>query len=57
MITTIAMAAFTFSTFIIAIINLVRYKKYKSPVYSAIKIVSFIAGCVSMLTLETTKKS
>lgn len=54
MITTIAMAAFTFSTFIIAIINLVRYKKYKSPVYSAVKIVSFIAGCVSMLTLETT---
>jgi len=54
MITTIALAAYTFFTFIFAIINLVRYKKYKSPVYSAAKIISLIAGSVSMLTLETT---
>ena len=54
MITTIAMAAYTFFTFTFAIISLVRYKKYKSPVYSAAKCISLIAGAVSMLTLETT---
>jgi len=54
MITTIAMAAYTFFTFTFAIINIFRYRKYKSPVYSASKIISLIAGSVSMLTLETT---
>jgi len=54
MIITISMAAYTFVTFTFAIINLVRYKKYKSPVYSAAKIITLIAGVVSMLTLETT---
>jgi hypothetical protein len=53
-ITTIALAAYTFFTFIFAIINLVKYRKYKNPVYSAVKIISLIAGAVSMLTLETT---
>ena len=54
MITTIALAAYTFVTFTFAIINLVKYKKYKSPIYSAAKSISLIAGSVSMLTLETT---
>ena len=54
MITTIAMAAYTFFTFIFAIVNLVKYNKYKSPVYSSAKTISLIAGSVSMLTLETT---
>ena len=54
MITTIALAAYTFFTFISAIVNLVLYKKYNSPVYSAAKIITLIAACVSMLTLETT---
>lgn len=54
MITTIAMAAYTFFTFIFAIINLIKYKKYNSPVYSAAKTITLIAGAVSMLTLETT---
>ncbi|MBQ7973482.1 MAG: hypothetical protein IJ295_00800 [Clostridia bacterium] len=53
MITTIAMATFTFITFAFAIVDLVRYKKYQSPVYSAAKSINLIAGCVSMLTLET----
>ena len=52
-ITTIAMATYTFSTFTVAVVNLIRYRKYKSPVYSAAKIISLIAACVSMLTLET----
>ena len=54
MITTIALAAYTFFTFTFAIINLVKYRKYNSPVYSAAKSISLIAGAVSMLTLETT---
>ena len=54
MITTIAMAAYTFFTFTFAIINLVKYRKYNSPVYMAAKSISLIAGAVSMLTLETT---
>ena len=54
MITTIAIAAYTFFTFTFAIINLVKYRKYKSPVYSSAKSISLIAGAVSMLTLETT---
>ena len=54
MITTIAMALYTFITFTFGIINLVKYKKYKSPVYSSAKIISLIAGAVSILTLEST---
>ena len=54
MITTIALAAYTFFTFSFAVINLVRYRKYKSPVYSSAKTISLIAGAVSMLTLEST---
>lgn len=54
MITTIALAAYTFVTFTFAIINLVKYRKYKSPIYSAAKSISLIAGSVSILTLETT---
>lgn len=54
MITTIAMAAFTFVSFTLAIINLVKYRKYKSPIYSATKSISLISATVSILTLETT---
>ncbi|MBQ4141744.1 MAG: hypothetical protein IJD70_10435 [Clostridia bacterium] len=53
-ITTIAMAAYTFTTFTTAIINMVKYRKYQSPVYSASKAISFAAACVSMLTLTST---
>jgi len=53
-ITTIAMAAYTFTAFTTAIVNIVRYRKYKSPVYSASKAISLAAACVSMLTLEST---
>ncbi len=53
-ITTIAMAAYTFFTFTKAIVQLVRYRKYESPVYSASKIISLAAACVSMLTLTAT---
>lgn len=53
-ITTIAMAAYTFTAFTTAIINMVRYRKYNSPVYSASKAISLASACVSMLTLEST---
>lgn len=53
-ITTIALAAYTFASFASAITSMVGYKKYKSPVYSAAKNVSFAAACVSMLTLSAT---
>ena len=54
MITTIALAAYTFTTFTFAIINMVKYKKYNSPFYSAAKMITLISACVSILTLETT---
>ncbi len=53
-ITTIAMAAYTFFSFTMAIMNIVKYRKYGSPVYSASKAISLAAACVSMLTLEAT---
>lgn len=53
-ITTIAMAAYTFVTLTVAIISVVRYRKYNSPVYSASKAISLASACVSMLTLEST---
>lgn len=53
-ITTIAMAAYTFTSLTMAIINVVKYRKYNSPVFSASKAISLAAACVSMLTLEGT---
>ena len=53
-ITTIALAAYTFTAFTVAIINIVKYRKYNSPVYSASKAISLASACVSMLTLEAT---
>lgn len=53
-ITTIAMAAYTFTSLTMAIVNVVRYRKYNSPVFSASKAISLAAACVSMLTLEST---
>ena len=54
MITAIAMAAYTFTAFAVAIVNVVKYRKYNSPVYSASKAISLAAACVSMLTLTST---
>lgn len=52
-ITTLAMAAYTFTSLTLAIMNVVKYRKYQSPVLSASKAISLAAACVSMLTLET----
>lgn len=53
-ITTIAMATYTFVSFTTAIVNMVRYRKYNSPVFSASKAISLAAACVSMITLTST---
>ncbi len=53
-ITTIALAAYTFTSLTMSIINVFKYRKYNSPVYTASKAISLAAACVSMLTLEST---
>lgn len=53
-ITTIAIAAYTFYSLINAIVQVVRYRKYNSPVFSATKALSLITSSVSMITLTTT---
>lgn len=53
-ITTIAMATYTFTTLTLAIVSVIKYRKYNSPVYSASKAVSLACACVSMITLEKT---
>lgn len=53
-ITTIALAAYTFISFTIAIVNFIRYRKYKSPLFNAAKSISLTSASVSIITLETT---
>lgn len=53
-ITTIALATYTFTSLATAIVNVIKYRKYNSPIYSASKAISLAAACVSMLTLEST---
>ncbi len=53
-ITTIAMAAYTFLSFTMAILHLVRNRSQESPIYAAAQVISLAAACVSMLTLEAT---
>ena len=48
------MAAYTFGSLTLAVVNVVKYRKYNSPVYSASKAISLASACVSMLTLEST---
>ena len=52
-ITTIAMAAYTFGTLAKAIVNVIKYRKYQSPLMSASKAISLVSAIVSVLTLET----
>ncbi len=53
-ITAIAMAACTFTSFILAIMDIIKYHNSDSPVFSASKAISLAAACVSILTLEST---
>jgi hypothetical protein len=54
MITAIAMAAYTFTALTVAIVNVIKYRKYNIPVFSASKAISLTAALVSVLTLEST---
>lgn len=54
---TIAMAVYTFTCLPLAISNLIKYKKYASPVLSAAKTLSFTSALVSLLSLETSMLS
>lgn len=47
------MASYTFYITLHAIVDLVRYRKYRSPVMTTSKIISLSAALVSMLSLET----
>lgn len=48
-----AMAAYTFWLTILAIINVIKYRRRGSPILSATKIINLTAALVSMLSLET----
>jgi hypothetical protein len=54
MITAIAMAAYTFTALTAAIVNVIKYREYNSPAYSASKAIALAAALVSVLTLEST---
>lgn len=47
------MAMYTFYITTTAIINIIKYRKYNSPIMSTAKIISLSAALVSMLSLET----
>ncbi|MBP3396527.1 MAG: hypothetical protein J6L87_05070 [Clostridia bacterium] len=53
-ITTIAIAAYTFTSLTLTIINTVKYQKYNSPLYAASWFISLASACVSMLILAST---
>lgn len=46
-------AAYTFYAFILAIMNLVKFRKAKSPILSASKALNFEAALMSMFSLQT----
>ena len=48
----ITSAAYTFYVLTVAIIDLIKYRKYKSPVMSAAKAIRFTQALVSILSLE-----
>ena len=53
-ITAIALALYTFTALTVAVVSIVKYRRYQSPVFSAAKVISLVAALVSVLTLEAT---
>ena len=47
------MALYTFYAAITAVINVVKFRRYESPILSAAKVISLTAALVSVLSLET----
>ena len=52
MIVTIGLAAFTFYCFTMAVINMIKYRDRKNPVYAAIKRIDMVKAIVSIFTLQ-----
>ena len=52
MIVTIGLAAFTFYCFTKAIINMIKYRKRKNPIYAAVKRIDMVKAIVSIFTLQ-----
>lgn len=52
MIVTIGLAAFTFYCFTMAVVNMVRYRERKNPVYAAVKRIDMVKAIVSIFTLQ-----
>lgn len=46
-------ALYTFYTMIVAVLNLVRFRKIGSPILSAAKVLSFVSAMMSILGLQT----
>ena len=49
----ITSATYTFYTLTVSIIDIVKYRKYKSPILSAAKALRFATALISLLSLET----
>lgn len=47
------MALYTFYAVITAVLNVIKFRKYESPVISVAKVINLTAALVSMLSLET----
>lgn len=47
------MAMYTFYITTLAVINIIKYRKYQSPILSVTKVITLAAALVSMLSLET----
>ena len=52
MIVTIGLAAFTFYCFTMAIINMIKYRDRKNPIYAAVKRIDMVKAIVSIFTLQ-----
>lgn len=49
-----ASALYSFYLIITAIVNIVKYRKYHSPILSSVKVINLFTACVSILMLQTT---
>lgn len=48
----ITVAVYTFYLLFISIYNLIKYRKYKSPLMSSSKVINVVASLVSLISLE-----
>ena len=52
MIVTIGLATFTFYCFTMAVINMIKYRERKNPVYAAVKRIDMVKAIVSVFTMQ-----